>query len=132
MAVSCSGSRSFIKAPSVTYPVSLSGSVRDEDGRILFEDDFVIVGKFSYQYKSVHMVWKVIPLTRVQHDISMELVRQIRESDGEAVINLDVLSYGDSWDLVSSIISLGILPGFNTVEVSGDIVKRKVIKQQTP
>lgn len=123
--IGCAGSRGRIVASAVNYPVSLSPVIRDVDGRILMEDELEVVGDFKYKYTTVHMLWQTIPLTRAKHDISEELDGQIKAVDGEAVINLTVQGIGNHWNFWSSFIfGLGLLPGYATFEVQGDIVRR--------
>jgi len=126
------GSKSFVEAPTVLYPVSFSGSVRNNDGSILYEDEFDVVGTFYYKYKSVHMLMETIPLTKVKMDISQELNSQIKEVHGEAIINLEILCYKNPWNQSSGFLSLGILPGYCSVEVKGDIVRREVLNEEIP
>lgn len=121
------GSRSYITAPSVNYPVSLSPAIRNVDGTISMEDDLVKVGEFYYQYKSGSMLWLAIPLTETKYDISNALNEQIGKVGGEAIINLSIKNNGDPLVILSPALSFGLLPSYSSIEITGDVVSRKVI-----
>ena len=123
----CAGSRSQITAPSVKYPVSLSPAIRNVDGEIIMENDLVKVGEFYYQYKTGYMLWTVIPLSQSKYDISNALNEQITKVGGDAIVNLTIKNYGDHMICFTSMLSLGLLPSYSLIKITGDIVSHKVI-----
>ncbi len=119
------GSRGYLIAPTVRYPVSFSPIVRDANGNILKEENIEVVGKFSYTYTTIHMFSRILPLTKVTQDISEPLEKQIEEANGEAVINLIVIAKKNEWNWFPATLSVGVFPGYSSVEISGDIVRQK-------
>ncbi|MCD4653093.1 hypothetical protein K8T06_04085 [bacterium] len=118
------GSYSKIVAGQSPYPVSLSPCVRDYNGEIINTSDYRVVGNFHYNYTTLHMLFGIVPLTKMKHDISTEVHRQIKAVGGEALVNLTVISKDNTWNEMSAILALCVFPSFSTVEVNGDIIKR--------
>lgn len=121
----CAGSKSKIRADSSNFPVSFSPAIRNYDGNILMEDEWKKVGSFNFKYKTMHMFWKIIPLSKTNYDISNEINKQVVDSGGEGVVNLNITNSQNWWTAFNSILSLGLLPTYNNIEITGDIVKRK-------
>ena len=119
----CSATRSHIRMDESPYPVSLSPLVRATDGEVYGAEDLQLVGDFTYDYRSLHMLFGVLPMSRMRHDLAQENERQVADAGGEAVVNLEVTSTYNSWTGLSAVLRAGVLPAGSTVEVRGDIVR---------
>jgi hypothetical protein len=120
----CVGSRSYVVADSLKYPVSLSSGVRGPDGKLLAISDTEKVGTFHLDYTSCRMLWTIVPLKSGTRDISDDVNEQVPRKNGEAIVNLSVESSATAWNLMTII---GILPDCSKVRVRGDIVARSSV-----
>lgn len=120
----CAGSRSSIVAWEASYPVSLSPMVRDPRGVVLGGDALEQVGEFSFEYRSTHMFFTLIPLARTHHDLSQAIDEQVQQAGGEAVVDLSVTAHHNDWTYFCVLLGFGILPAYSDVTVSGRIVRR--------
>lgn len=120
----CTGAKSRIVAGHSDYPVSFSPAIRDTDGSILMEDQLTQVGDFAYGYKASRMFWKLIPLSRTEHDLSDEINRQVSASGGEGIVNLNIVEVQNWWTSFAAILTVGLFPTSHAVEIKGMIVKR--------
>ena len=120
----CAGARARVVATSAVFPVSMSPAVRDTDGHILMEKNLVKVGDFTLRFTSVSMLWQLIPLSRMKHDISLEVDKQVKAVNGEAVVNLSLHVRNNGWNTWNAlIVGWGVFPGYAKFEVTGDIVR---------
>jgi hypothetical protein len=117
----CWGSRSYVSAADVKYPVSLSSAVRGPDGRVLRGDDIEKVATFRMEYTACRMLWTLIPIKSGHRDISDEVNEQVARKGGEAVVNLSVESSTTIWGVMTIV---GVLPDCGKVRIKGDIVAR--------
>lgn len=119
----CMGSRAYVHATELKYPVSLSSAVRAPDGAILTEEGNGIekVGTFRLDYTTCRMLWTLIPIKSANRDISDEVNEQIPRKGGEAIINLSVESSSTVWTAMTIV---GVLPDCGKVRIRGDIVSR--------
>jgi hypothetical protein len=120
----CAGTRSQIMMAEAPYPVSLSPVIRTVAGETVGEREMERVGTFYHQHTTAHMLWSIIPLSRTKFDLSEEIATQVEAAGGDMVANLRVKSHFNGWNSFPTIISIGILPAWAKVEVTGDIMKR--------
>ena len=117
----CWGSRAYVSAADLKYPVSLSSAVRGPDGRILSGGDIEKVATFRMDYTTCRMLWTLIPLKSAHRDISEEVNEQVARKGGEAIVNLSVESSIPIWGVMTIV---GVLPDCGKVRIRGDIVAR--------
>jgi hypothetical protein len=117
----CWGSRAYVSAADVKYPVSLSSAVRGPDGHILSGGDIEKVATFHMDYTTCRMLWTLIPIKSAHRDISEEVNEQVARKGGEAIVNLSVESSVTVWGAMTIV---GVLPDCGKVRIRGDIVAR--------
>lgn len=117
----CWGSRAYVSAADVKYPVSLSSAVRGPDGRVLSGADIEKVATFRMDYTTCRMLWTLIPIKSAHRDISDEVNEQVARKGGEAIVNLSVESSVTVWGVMTIV---GVLPDCGKVRIRGDIVAR--------
>jgi hypothetical protein len=121
--LSCAGSHSSIIATDASYPVSMSPVVYGPSGNLLNREQLEEVGVFAYEYRSVHALYMLLPLSRTRHDLSRRIDEQVAEAGGEAVVDLTVVADSNGWNGISAALG-GILPAYSKVHISGTIVRR--------
>jgi hypothetical protein len=120
-ALGCSGASSNVVAPDAKYPLSLSDGLRDENGRLLEDNELEVVGAFEADYTAWGMWWNIISFTG-DADISDEVNEQVAAAKGEGIVNLAVRSKTNVWNGMTLI---GLLPDAAAVKVRGHIVRRR-------
>jgi hypothetical protein len=98
--------------------------VRGPHGSLLGADTLEEVGEFSFAYRSIHMLFTLVPLSKARHDISEVIDEQVRQAGGEAVVDLAVTAHHNNWTYFCALLGFGILPAYSDVSVSGRIVRR--------
>jgi hypothetical protein len=124
--IACAGTKSSIVAEDCSYPVSMSSLVYGPDGQPLHREQLEEVGQFRFAYRSVHMFFTLIPLSRNRFDLSAEMDAQIEQAGGEAIVELSVLGHGNPWIELAPVIGFGLLPAYSDVSVTGVIVRRPI------
>jgi hypothetical protein len=71
--------------------------VRGPHGSLLGADTLEEVGEFSFAYRSIHMLFTLVPLSKARHDISEVIDEQVRQAGGEAVVDLAVTAHHNNW-----------------------------------
>src|SRR4051812_15873576 len=122
------GASSWVVAEHAEYPVSMSGGLRDADGKILPAERKETVGHFEMHYKACSMLWRLISFTG-DKDISDQVNGQVKAQSGDAIANLNVSSGGTVWNILTIV---GILPDCSSVKINGDIVKVKPVATPAP
>ncbi len=117
----CWGSRAYVSAADLKYPVSLSSAVRGPDGRILSGGAIEKVATFRMDYTTCRMLWTLIPIKSAHRDISDEVNEQVARKGGEAIVNLSVESSTPIWGAMTIV---GVLPDCGKVRIRGDIIAR--------
>jgi hypothetical protein len=125
LACGCAGARVTVSADRARYPMSLSGTVRDEGG--LLHDGATLrkVGRLSVQRTPVGFVYSTANAPS-SYDISDAVNVQVASAGGEAVVNLAV-SVSDACAVLNFFPVLNALPfwpGCVPVTITGDIVRR--------
>lgn len=120
LGVGCGGGRSYIKADTAAYVVSMSDAVRAADGSLVLKRQAQQVGAFEVKYTAWSMLWMTIPLSNEEYDLSPAINSQVAKAGGDAVVDLRtrVTNCG-----LSRINLLGLLPDCSEIEVRGDIIK---------
>ncbi|HEY4393432.1 MAG TPA: hypothetical protein VGP64_05200 [Polyangia bacterium] len=116
------GARSYIRADSARYPVSLSSGVRGADGKLVDPQALQKTGEFHSDYTACRMFWTLVPVKSAHRDISDEVNQQVAEAHGEAIVNLSVQSAATVWSFITF---LGVFPDCGKVDITGDIVARQ-------
>lgn len=119
VAVSCAGASSHVVAPTSRYPISLSGSVRDADGKLVADARKEQIAEFKYDYRAWGWLWTLVSFTG-DKDISEAVNEQVTRAGGEAVTNLYVRSYPCGWNYFTL---LGVLPDCANVSLRGRIIR---------
>jgi hypothetical protein len=123
LAAGC-GARSYIRADSARYPVSLSSGVRGPDGKLVDPQALQKTGEFHADYTACRMFWTLVPIKSGHRDISDDVNQQVAQAHGEAVVNLSVESAATVWNIITF---LGVLPDCGKVDIRGDIVARQTL-----
>jgi hypothetical protein len=117
------GARTKITAPEASYPVSMSRGVRDQNGEIVGQDRRQVVGQFQYKTRAWSTFYTLAPLTP-RKNISDEINAQVKQVNGEAVINLTTVV--KSCKLPNYAWPLNVLPIWPScakIQIFGDIIK---------
>ena len=117
----CAGVRCQVIAPQVVQPVSMTPAVLDPSGNILTAGAANIVSHFRFRLSNWAMFWSLIPLSSKVVDLSGELNGLLAQHQGDAVVNLTVLTQGDWWWYFTSI--LPIIPDYQWIVIEGDIAR---------
>jgi len=119
----CAGSRCRVTARSIQQPVSCTPCVLDSAGRIRKAQPNEVVKHFVLTKSNWSMLWKAIPLSHREWDVSQEIEAKLRESSGNAVVNLTLRATGSDfldWYFAALV---PILPSYVSVKLEGDIVR---------
>ena len=117
----CIGSRSYVVAETLKYPVSMSSGLRGPDGHLLADAELEKVGTFHLDYTTCRMLWTIVPLKSGTRDISDDINAQVPSKGGEAVVNFSAESSATVWNVMTMV---GVLPDCSKVRLRGDIVAR--------
>jgi hypothetical protein len=113
----CTGSNRMVTARSVPQPVSCTGSVYDADGKIRTATHQDVVRHVELTKKRWSTLWGLVPFSRYEWDLSLELEKQLQETSGDAIVNLTVQAdEGDSGLTAISFVT-GIIPSYSEVKV---------------
>lgn len=115
------GARSYIRADTARYPVSLSSGVRGADGKLVDPQTLRKTGEFHTDYTACRMLWTLVPIKSAHRDISDDVNQQVAAAHGEAIVNLSVQSAATVWNIMTFV---GVLPDCGKVDITGDIVAR--------
>ena len=119
----CAGSRCRITAHSLQQPASCTPCVLDSAGRIRKAQPSEVVNHFVVTKSHWSMLWKALPLSQTEWDVSPELDAKLRQFSGNAVVNVTVRATGSDfldWYLAALV---PILPSYVTVTLEGDVVR---------
>jgi hypothetical protein len=124
LVVGCAGARVQVTAATSSYPLSMSGGVRDLDGKLYARPSLKKVGDFYVEKTRVGILYSAV--TPRSFDISDDVNAQVAGVKGEAVINLEVtVSEGcATLNGMPVLNALPIWPGCIPVIITGDIVRR--------
>jgi len=120
---SCAGSRCRVTALSVEQPVSCTACVLDSAGRIRAAKPNEVVSHFVLSRHQWSMLYRAVPLSQKEWDISPELKAKLEESSGNAIVNVRVSATGCDmlhWYLAALV---PILPSYINMKVEGDVVR---------
>jgi hypothetical protein len=81
--------RTNIVAGDATVPVSMSETVRDADGTLLFPDRLQLVGIYDDTFHAYNIPWGLIPL-KPTTDISDSINHAVQRVHGDAVTELTI------------------------------------------
>jgi len=121
MSTSCAGVKCSMKAESIDQPISFTPCVYGATGNVICVTEQDTLKHFRIKKRFWAMLWRNVNLTQNAWDISEDLTREISAVNGDAVVNMTVLSRGDWWWYLSSL--LPILPNSHTIVVEGDVVR---------
>jgi len=122
----CAGASVEVTAVRAAYPISLSGTVRDDHGVLLDARSLARVADFQVAKTRVGILYSGLTPAST-FDISDEVNAQVAAAHGEAVVHLGVTVTGDC-DFLNSLLVFNMLPfwpGCVPVEINGLIVRRK-------
>ncbi len=121
----CAGARPVVKFDTSRYPVSLSGTVMDRNGRFLGPEARTTVGRFSSSKTGVAVGYSHAAMNKV--DFSDEVNRQVAAVNGDAVVNLEVATTDSCMclNMVWITQALPIFPGCVKVVAEGDIIRAR-------
>ncbi len=122
----CAGARVDVVADRALYPISMSGSVRDNTGTLHDLRSLKIVGPFDVEEKRIGLFYSTT-MPGGKFDISDAVNTQVQAAGGEAVIRLSI-TVDESCHWVNELFPLSILPfwpGCVPVKIHGAIVRRK-------
>ncbi len=123
----CTGATSTVIFDGATYPVSMTQTVPDRDGRILYSSQQETLGKFEASGRAWSLFWSLLSLNSI--DFSDDINEQVSDAGGEAIVNAKILaSLPFIPDICPNIFIfhwLPIWPGSVLVEIQGDIIRSK-------
>lgn len=118
----CAGAQTEIVAPTATVPISLSRSVRDQNGEIVSEANREVVGHFESHHTAWGLVYSLVKLDPTTN-ISSEINEQVHAAGGDAVIHLSIRSKPCATDFAPVVNWLPFWPGCTRVLIEGDIIR---------
>lgn len=127
-ACGCAGAGVTIVADRAAYPISMSGSVRDDTGTLHDARSLKVVGAFDVEETRLGLVYSTTTVHE-KLDISDAINSQVQAAGGEAVIRLSV-TVDDSCHWRNELFPLTVLPfwpGCVPVKIHGAIVRRTLI-----
>lgn len=121
LASACAGATARVRAEGVGYPVSLSRSVLDEEGRVRTPGPDDELFPFSFSFTKWAMLLRAVPLNGVEEDVSDRLRTAIEAHGGDAIVHLRVRGEIDPFWFLSSLVV--VLPSACEVTLEGDVVR---------
>jgi hypothetical protein len=121
ISASCAGVKCSMKADRIDQPISFTPCVYGATGNVIRVSEKDMLKHFKIEKRFWAMLWRNLDITQNDWDISDELSREISSVNGDAIVNLTVLSRGDWWWYFSSL--LPIIPDAHTIIVEGDVVR---------
>ena len=131
-ASACAGARVNVTANRAAYPISMSGYVRDNTGRLYERRELQTVGQFVSDGSRVGFLYSL--LTPSSYDVSDEVNAQVAAANGEAVVNLNV-AVTEGCAVLNEfpvLNALPIWPGCVPLIVTGNIVRRRPLPPALP
>ncbi len=132
-ASACAGARVNVTANRAAYPISMSGCVRDNTGRLYERRELQTVGEFVSDGARVGFLYSLLTLPS-SYDVSDEVNAQVAAANGEAVVNLRVTVTEGCAVLneFPGLTALPIWPGCVPLTVTGNIVRRRPLSATLP
>lgn len=132
-ASACAGARVNVTANRAAYPISMSGCVRDNTGRLYERRELQTVGQFVSDGARVGFLYSLLTLPS-SYDVSDEVNAQVAAANGEAVVNLNVTvtegcSVLNEFPVLNA---LPIWPGCVPLTITGNIVRRRPLSATPP
>ncbi|MCX5698765.1 MAG: hypothetical protein NTX01_03620 [Candidatus Omnitrophica bacterium] len=121
MLTSCAGVKCSINADRVDHPVSFTPCVYGAAGNVMRVSKQDTLKHFKIYKRCWAMLWRSVNITNNNWDISDKLTREMSSVNGDAIVNMTVLSQGDWWWYFSSL--LPIIPDYHTIVIEGDVVR---------
>ena len=118
----CAGAHCRVSAHSVQPPVSCTGCVFDASGKIRTAKPQELVRHIEFSRHNWSMFWTGVPLNQRDWDISPEINANLRQTPGNAVVNVTLRAQGCNifhWYFAAL---LPIIPSYEKITVRGDIV----------
>ena len=122
--VGCAGARPEVRLDSANYPVSMSGVILDNNGKPLYRNEQIPVGRFEAEKIGYAMGYSYLQLNSV--DFSEELNRQVSAVNGEAVVNFEVEKIFSGCRILQCLQITQALPvflGCSKIRVKGNIIR---------
>ncbi len=132
-ASACAGARVNVTANRAVYPISLSGCVRDNTGRLYERRELQTVGQFVSDSSRVGFLYSLLTLPS-SYDLSDEVNAQVAAVNGEAIVNLNVAVTEGCAVLneFPGLNALPIWPGCVPLTITGNIVRRRPLPPTPP
>lgn len=133
MASACAGARLNVTANRAAYPISMSGCVRDNTGRLYERRELQTVGQLVSDGSRVGFLYSMLTLPS-RYDISDEVNAQVAAANGEAVVDLNVTVTPGCAALNEFPVlnALPIWPGCVPLTITGNIVRRRPLSASPP
>lgn len=119
----CAGARNLITAHNARYDISLSGAIRDSIGNVIPSNKLEKVGTYEQRAYGWGILWTAVSLNSI--DISDSVNAQVTKAGGSAIIKLAVNVQAGKLNSFPILNWLPIWPGYNIVDLYGDIVRIK-------
>ena len=111
-----------LRASQSVYPISLSQSIVDEQGRVYRPRPDEIVGHFKRSWRHWDWLYGYVSINR-DVNLSRLVAREVEKRRGDAVVNLRVRgNFWKTWYLTSLLV---IIPESVGVTVEGDVIRRQ-------
>lgn len=118
---SCAGVNCGVRASRIDQPVSFTPCVYDAGATVVKVADEDALKHFKIRKRFWAMLWGNVDLTDNDWDLSDELSQEIESVDGDAIVNLTIVSQGDWLWFISSL--LPIIPDYHTITIEGDVAR---------
>jgi len=119
--VACAGVKCSVKADHVDKPISFTPCIYDKRGEVIRVSDQDILGHFKIKKRFWAMFWRSVNLTQNDLDVSDDLNKEMSLTNGDAIVNMTLVSEGDWWWYFSSLVP--IIPDYHLIVLEGDVVR---------
>lgn len=123
LGLGCAGAHYDVKADSARYPISLSPSLPDSSGNVLYlGEELESRGTFTVEGTELGVFYNA---TGGTVDLSEDVNREVKRRGGEGVVALSVTTSHCALNWLFPLTLLPIWPGCQGVEVKGTVVRRR-------
>jgi hypothetical protein len=121
MLCGCAGSHCRVVARNTSHPISFTACVLNSTGGVHKATTNEVMNHFRMTRKNWSMFWASVPLNATEWDLAPELEGKLKESSGNAVVNLTVRATGP--DVLHRYFAalIPFVPTYVNVSTEGDI-----------
>lgn len=121
----CAGSRGTIRFDKLRHPVSASGYLEPQPGKVSALDrEFVLAERFEYRYRHWAIGYTLVPLTNTD-ELPRRLSDAIEKAEGIGAVNLRFQISSCTTNTIPVLSLIPVFPGCTEVVMRADIVRGK-------